>query len=42
MRNLAAHGGQKDLSPQRAHEFVALVQGVLYAITMNAKSAEDD
>jgi hypothetical protein len=41
MRNLAAHGGQKDLSPQRAHEFVALAQGVLYAITMNSKSSED-
>lgn len=38
MRNLAAHGGQEDLSPQRAHEFVALSQGVLYAISMNAKS----
>lgn len=41
MRNLAAHGGQKDLSPQRAQEFIALAQGVLYAVTMNAKSAED-
>jgi hypothetical protein len=40
MRNLAAHGGQKDLSPQRAHEFVALSQGVLYAITTNAKSVK--
>lgn len=40
MRNLAAHGGQKDLSPQRAHEFVALAHGVLYAITMNAKAAD--
>ena len=41
MRNLAAHGDQKDLSPQRAHEFVALAHGVLYAITMNAKAATD-
>jgi hypothetical protein len=41
MRNLAAHGGQKDLSSQRAHEFVALAQGVLYAITMNAKTAKN-
>lgn len=40
MRNLAAHGGQDDLSPQRAHEFVALSQGVLYAINANAKSTE--
>lgn len=40
MRNLAAHGGQKDLSPQRAREFVALSQGVLYAISMNAKSSK--
>jgi hypothetical protein len=39
MRNLAAHGGQEDLSPQRAHEFVALSQGVLYAISANAKSS---
>jgi hypothetical protein len=38
MRNLAAHGQQDDLSPQRAHEFVALSQGVLYAIHANAKS----
>jgi hypothetical protein len=38
MRNLAAHGKQDDLSPQRAHEFVALSQGVLYAIHANAKS----
>jgi hypothetical protein len=41
MRNLAAHGHQKDLSPQRAHEFVALGQGVLYAINMNSKSTRD-
>lgn len=40
MRNLAAHGEQRDLSPQRAHEFVALAQGVLYAISMNEKAAE--
>lgn len=40
MRNLAAHGGQEDLSPQRAHEFVALSHAVLYAINANAKSAE--
>jgi hypothetical protein len=39
MRNLAAHGGQEDISPERAHEFVALCQAVLYAITTNAKSA---
>jgi hypothetical protein len=38
MRNLAAHGGQEDLSPQRAREFVALSQGVLYAISANSKS----
>jgi hypothetical protein len=37
MRNLAAHGGQDDITPQRAHEFVALAQGVLYAIHMNSK-----
>lgn len=37
MRNLAAHGGQDDITPQRAHEFVALAQGVLYAIQMNSK-----
>lgn len=42
MRNLAAHGGQEDLSPQRAHEFVALSQGVLYAISMNAKGGGGD
>jgi hypothetical protein len=37
MRNLAAHGYQDDITPQRAHEFVALAQGVLYAIQMNSK-----
>jgi hypothetical protein len=40
MRNLAAHGGREDISPQRAHEFVALTHGVLYAIAANAKSAQ--
>jgi hypothetical protein len=40
MRNLAAHGGQEDISPQRAHEFVALAQAVLYAITINSQSSE--
>jgi hypothetical protein len=39
MRNLAAHGGQEDVSTQRAHEFIALAQGVLYAIHANSKSA---
>jgi hypothetical protein len=39
LRNLAAHGGQADLSPQRAREFLALSQGVLFAINANAKSA---
>jgi hypothetical protein len=32
LRNLAVHGDPEDLSPQRAHEFVALTQGVLYSI----------
>jgi hypothetical protein len=40
MRNLAAHGVQEDISSKRAHEFVALSQAVLYAISANAKSAE--
>lgn len=40
MRNLAAHGGEDDISPQRAREFIALSQGVLYAIQMNSKKAE--
>jgi len=40
LRNLAAHGQAGDVSSQRAHEFVALAQGVLYAIAANAKSAE--
>jgi hypothetical protein len=39
MRNLAAHEGQEDVSPQRAHEFIALAQGVLCAIQANSKSA---
>jgi hypothetical protein len=37
LRNLAAHGGEKDISPQRAHEFIALAHGVMYAIASNAK-----
>jgi hypothetical protein len=32
LRNLAVHGKPEDVSPQRAHEFVALRQGVLYSI----------
>lgn len=40
MRNLAVHGGQSDISPQRAREFVALAQGVLFAIRSNARAAE--
>jgi hypothetical protein len=32
LRNLAAHGEADDLSPQRAHEFVALSHAVLYAL----------
>jgi hypothetical protein len=37
LRNLAAHGGERDISLQRAREFTALAQGVVYAITTNAK-----
>ena len=36
LRNLAAHGQNRDLSSERAHEFVALTQGVLYAISSGA------
>lgn len=36
LRNLAVHGREDDLSPKRAHEFVALVQGVLYSISTGA------
>jgi len=32
LRNLAVHGKPEDVSRQRAHEFVALAQGVLYSI----------
>lgn len=37
MRNLAAHGGEEDISPDRAREFLALSHGILYAIQMNSK-----
>lgn len=37
LRNLAAHGDEKDISSQRAHEFIALAHGVMYAIASNAK-----
>jgi hypothetical protein len=33
LRNLATHGPAREISPQRAHEFVALTQGVLFAIS---------
>jgi hypothetical protein len=36
LRNLAAHGREEELSSKRAHEFVALVQGVLYSIGTGA------
>lgn len=36
LRNLAVHGRPEDLSPQRAHKFVALTQGVLYAMSTGA------
>jgi hypothetical protein len=36
LRNLAVHGRQEELSSKRAHEFVALVQGVLYSISTGA------
>jgi hypothetical protein len=39
MRNLAAHGSEEDISPDRAREFIALSHGVLYAIQMNSKSS---
>jgi hypothetical protein len=36
LRNLAVHGRQEELSPKRAHEFVALVHGVLYSMSTGA------
>lgn len=36
LRNLAIHGREEELSSKRAHEFVALVQGVLYSIGSGA------
>lgn len=36
LRNLAAHGRENDLSAQRAHEFVALAHGTLYALNAGA------
>ena len=36
LRNLAVHGGEKEVSSQRAHEFVSLAEGVLYAISAGA------
>ena len=32
LRNLAAHGGAQDITPERAAEYLTLVDGVLYAI----------
>jgi hypothetical protein len=39
MRNLAIHAGGGEVSPRHAHEFIALTQGVLYAISLNARSS---
>lgn len=36
LRNLAVHGRQEELSPKRAHEFIALVQGVLYSFSVES------
>lgn len=36
LRNLAVHGGKDNLSTDRAHEFVALAQAVMYAISTRA------
>jgi hypothetical protein len=35
LRNLAAHGQANDISPERAHEFVALTQAILFAISLD-------
>lgn len=32
LRNLAAHGTERQATPERAREYVALVEGVLYAL----------
>lgn len=39
LRNLAAHGQARDVSPERANEYLALADGVVYAIESNARSA---
>lgn len=39
LRNLAAHGQAEDISPQRAHEFVALAQAVLFAISLDTRDS---
>lgn len=38
LRNLAAHGQADDISPEKAHEFVALTQAVLFAISLDLRT----
>jgi hypothetical protein len=42
LRNLAAHGRAGDLTPERAMDYLALVDGVLYAIRRERQSAGGD
>ena len=37
LRNLAAHGRDEDISVERAMDYLALVDGVLFAIRQNSR-----
>lgn len=41
LRNLAAHGGAREVTPDRAAEYLALVDGVLFAISENYRQASE-
>jgi hypothetical protein len=42
LRNLAAHGQANDISSERAHEFVALAQAVLFAISLDLRAGSKE
>lgn len=39
LRNLAAHGGAREVTPDRAVEYLALVDGVLFAVSEDYRKA---
>lgn len=40
MHNLAVHGPHREVSPKQVDEYLALIEGVIYAIRQNVKRYE--